>query len=304
MKVLQINNIDIPGRRFNGHDLQERLNQLGIECKNMVFDKIGSNVNTIEFANERDKYLRTLYWKLEEKFSMQSLLFPFGWKILNHHDFKNSDIVHYHLIHNMFMSLYSFLEMTKQKPAVWSIHDIWAFTGHCIINKECDKWQYGCEGCPYKGMLFPMKEDKANQMWKIKKKIYDQMDVDIVVASDYMKKMVSESPLLGNRRIHKISFGVDLNKFKPQDIHQCKSNLGIPQDHFVISFRAIENGAKGTEYIRKMMEMLKPSKPITILTVNEIGAFDGFKNKYNIIEVGWVHDDAKMVEIYGATDLF
>ncbi|MCG8485386.1 MAG: glycosyltransferase, partial [Clostridia bacterium] len=78
----------------------------------------------------------------------------------------------------------------------------------------------------------------------------------------------------------------------------------IPQDHFVISFRAIENGAKGTEYIRKMLEMLKPSKPITILTVNEIGSFDGFKNKYNIIEVGWVHDDAKMVEIYGATDLF
>lgn len=304
MKVLQINNIDTPGRRFNGHDLQEKLNQLGIQCKNMVFDKLGNDPNTIELGNERDKYLRALYWQLEERLSLQCLLFPFGWKIMNHDEFKNSDIVHYHLIHNMFMSLYSFEALSKKKPTVWSIHDIWALTGHCIVNKECEKWKYGCENCPNKELLFPMKEDKANQMWQVKKKIYQQMDIDIVVASDYMKEMVKESPLLSNKRIHKICFGVDLNRFRPLETLECKRNLGIPESHFVISFRAIENGAKGTEYIRRMLEILRPSSPVTILTVNETGAFDRFKNQYNIIELGWINDDDKMAEIYGASDVF
>lgn len=305
MKVLQINNIDLPGRRFNGHDLQVKLNQMGIDCKNMVFDKVGNDTNTVELANERDHHLRTLYWKLEDKLSIQNLLFPFGWKILNHDDFKGSDIVHYHLIHNMFMSLYSFLELTKRKPAVWTIHDPWAFTGHCIYPKECDKWKHGCVGCPNKDIVYPMKDDKAAQMWKIKKEIYSKMDVDIIVASDYMKNMMTESPLATSfKRIHKISFGVNLNKFKPLDMKECRKNLGIPEDDFVITFRAINTGFKGIEYIKEMLRILRPTKPVTLLIVNEEGLFDTFKQSYNIIEFGWVYEDEKMSSIYGASDVF
>lgn len=305
MRVLQINNIDIPGRRFNGHDIQLKLNDLGIEAQNMVFDKLGEDKNTIELGSKSDKILRNQYWRFEEKFSMQCLLFPFGWKILEHEEFKKADVVHYHLIHNMFMSFYSFLELTKQKPSIWSIHDIWALTGHCIINQECEKWKNGCEECPYKEALFSIKHDKAAQMWRLKKDIYSKMDVDIVVASDYMKKKINESPLTNSfKRVHKISFGVDLNNFKPLDSIVCKRNFGIPDDDFVIAFRAIDNGAKGMEYIKEMLSMLKPTRPITLLIVNDKGIFDDYKSNYNIVELDWVDDDERMAMVYGACDLF
>lgn len=307
MNIVHVNNIDLPGRRFNGHDLQIELNESGINAKQLVYDKVGDNPNTISFARPFDKNVnRYVYSEFENNLAMQSLAYPFGWDIMLNSGFQQADIVHYHLIHNLGISLFTFEDLVKAKPSVWTLHDPWAFTGHCIHPYDCEKWKTGCIQCPKLDLLFKMKYDKAFQMWKIKRDIYSKLDIDIVVASDFMMKFVKESPLTKHfEKVHFIPFGIDLDLFKDVgETERNKKELGIPLDNFVIAFRAMNVGFKGFEYISEMLEILEPSIPVTILTVNDTGILDAYRDRYNVIELGWVNDDKKMAQIYSATDLF
>ena len=55
------------------------------------------------------------------------------------------DVIHLHNIHGYYIHiglLFKFLQEMK-KPVVWTMHDCWAFTGHCSYfdHVNCDKWK-------------------------------------------------------------------------------------------------------------------------------------------------------------------
>ena len=160
-------------------------------------------------------FIREKCMEFHNKISMQSVVYPFGELIAESEEFKEADIVHYHLIFNYFMSLYSFKKLTEMKPTVWTLHDPWALTGHCVYPVDCKGWLTGCKKCPYLDRYSPLKEDNASSIWNIKKEIYKDLDIDIVVASQWMYNMVKKSPLTKHfERIHLIPFGVDIVTWK------------------------------------------------------------------------------------------
>ena len=60
----------------------------------------------------------------------------------------NPDVIHLHILHGWYLNLpvlFSFLKKCN-KPIVWTMHDCWAFTGHCPHFQivKCDKWQTDC----------------------------------------------------------------------------------------------------------------------------------------------------------------
>ena len=57
----------------------------------------------------------------------------------------NPDIIHFHNLHSSNLSLpllFSFIKKRKGK-VIWTLHDCWAFTGHCPYFDMigCDKWK-------------------------------------------------------------------------------------------------------------------------------------------------------------------
>jgi len=306
MNILHINNTDLPGSRFNGHDLQIDLNKAGHKAYQLVAEKLGNDSNTICFIDSRFFVNRQSYINFEKRLSMHGLIYPYGRKIMSMPQFQQADVVHYHLIHNYIISLFDYKEMVSVKPSVWTIHDPWALTGHCIYPMDCEKWKTGCHTCPYLDTNFPMQHDKASQMWKIKKTVYSELDVDIVVASKYMLDLVKQSPLMSSfERIHLIPFGIKLEKFTlKKSKKEIKKEFGIPEDHFVITFRADRSKFKGLPYIIEMLKRLNPSKPITLLTVGQKGLLNNFKFKFNVIDYDWITDDNLMAKIYHACDVF
>ena len=44
-------------------------------------------------------------------------------------EFKEADIVHCHNLHSNFFDLKHSPKMSLKKPVVWTLHDMWAFTG-------------------------------------------------------------------------------------------------------------------------------------------------------------------------------
>ncbi len=306
MKNVQIGDNDLVGKRFNGFDLHLYLRETGIDSKHLVWLKQSDDPYTIEIAkyNRNKQNINDTIKKLSDQFSSHNFVFPFVYDIIYNKDFLQSDIVHYHLIHNFFFNLTFLPFMTKLKPSVWTLHDPWAFTGHCIHPLDCEKWKTGCGDCPDLQASFEIDLDTTALNWAMKKNIYDSSKIDIVVSSKWMHDRVNKSPLLSNFKKHLIHFGINLDIFKPGDSLFAKKKLGIPSDNIVIGFRAQTFKLKGLDYIKVALNQLNVSRPVTLLTFNQMGLMNEYHKNFQVIDLGWVMEDHKLVEAYNAVDIF
>jgi glycosyltransferase involved in cell wall biosynthesis len=307
INVLHVNNIDLYGRRFNGYDLLGALTTRGIMGQQAVLTKLSRNPNVIPLIQTRaDENLHGALARVEERHSMNNLLFPWGRRLMELECFGKADVLHCHLIHNQVVSLFDLPDISRSRPTVWTLHDPWPLTGHCIYPRQCQKWLTGCEACPSLDALFPMREDRANRMWRVKRDVYARIDVDIVVASEFMMDLVRGSPLTSAiDRVHLIPFGVDVSAYLP-DSSKAESRrlLGIPEDHFVLLFRATPSEVKGLRYISAALRLRRPQRNTTLLTVDRKGLMRELSGPYNVVDLGWVENEALHPHIYSACDVF
>lgn len=305
MNVLQVGNTDSAGRRFNGADLHRALGDRGVNSQLCVWEKHTTDEQTWRLADRRRReLLRTAFTVAEQKLSVQSLLYPFSLELARDPRFKTADLVHYHLIHTGFFSLAHLPLLTRKKPSVWTLHDPWALTGHCVHPLGCERWKSGCGSCPNLATDFPMRNDRTAFMWRVKKRVYRHSQVDLVVASNWMMDLVRDSPLLSRFRLHRIPFGLDLNVFKPGDVAAAKRRLGVIPDSLVIAFRATPHEYKGLKFIKECLHEMVTDRPVCLLTFHERGLVDEFRGRFQIIELGWVNDDSATVAAYQAADVF
>lgn len=141
------------------------------------------------------------------------------------------DIVHLHNIHSYYLNievLFNYLEK-KGIPVVWTLHDCWAFTGHCshFINTDCYKWKDECHDCPKvhgfpKSLFF----DRSRQNYLDKKRLFTSLtNISLVTVSNWLGATVEQS-FLGKNPVKVIYNGVNLKKFKPIESHiRSKFNL-------------------------------------------------------------------------------
>ncbi len=304
-RLLEINYIDLPGKRFNGYDIMEELNKKKDFLVNqLVTHKQSDNKNVIKLYNDREQQLEYALLEFEDKYlSVHNCLSNSSPHILSSETFKKSDIVHIHMIHNLKMSLISLIDICNRKPTVISIHDPWTFTGRCVHYGECDKYLSGCDKCRNLDTLFPLRKDNCSELWKIKKYVYKHLDVDYVVSSKYMYDLFNKSPLTKGNRVHLIPFGIDIDYFSSgitQEIARKRYN--IPKDNIVIFHRA-QKEFKGTNYLVEALKMLKTDKNITIITCSEKGLLFEIEYDYQVIELGNI-DSEELRYAYNACDIF
>lgn len=319
MKILQVSYCDLLGSRFNGHDLNEYYRSYGHDAKQFVWIKQGDSDDTLVIAEWLHKirikgqpyslrdYLNKAVAITEEKKSVQSLYYPWPAQFFFDSRFTDRDIVHYHLIHNGYFSLRFLPRLAAKKPSVWTIHDPWAMGGHCVYPYDCERWKSGCGDCPDLNTFMSMKSDNTRAMHAEKERIVRQSDIDIVVASKYMYNLINDSSIFEGKRIHHIPFGVNFDVFKIKDQKQLRLKYGIPLDNLVISFRQTNYEYKGLTYIKEALGKLSErdyADRITLITVNETGLLNEFRDKFQLVEFGIVTDEGIMSDVYNCADIF
>jgi glycosyltransferase involved in cell wall biosynthesis len=306
MKNLQISDNDLIGNRFNGHDLHRYLRQRGIASNQLVRTKhsddrdtyvVGDGFNCREACND-------MINKIEKRYGTHSLHYPFSFSIFSDPLFLETDIVHYHLIHNYFFNLSLLPLLTALKPSILSIHEPFFTTGHCIYPLDCERWKTGCGDCPYVNLNFALDMDVSALNWEIKRDIFKRSQLDLIVASKYMQNWVNQSPILSHFDAHLIPFGLDLTRFAPGDAGKAKKKLGIPQKNVVLCFRADPSAFKGLKYIDEALHRLAVDVPLTLLTVGCVDLLNSFRGRFQIIDNTWQLDDNAMLSIYQAADIF
>lgn len=304
MKVLQINGYQSPGRRFNGLSLRPHLAEHGISSTHLVWEKDREEEGVVSLPATVVRKVNRLTRGIERVLSLQSQLFTNGIHIRRLPEFREADLLHLHIVHSGFLSMQSLGRFSAMKPMVWTLHDPWALTGHCIHPFSCERWKTGCGHCPDLDTDFRIHADTTALNFWLKRTAYSRARFEIIVASAWMENMVRQSPLFEGAPIHKIPFGLDLEFFRPRDPAGARERLGIEPGRVVLCFRSVDNDFKGLAYIIEALERLRVDQPICLLTLNDKGRVDRFLNRFQLVELGWINDDRMMQDVYDATDLF
>lgn len=304
MNVLQVNGYQSPGRRFNGLSLKPYLAALGVSSKQLVWEQDCLEADVVSLQDKMVRKINRLTRGVERTLSLQSQLYTNGARIARLPEFHEADLVHYHIIHSGFLSMQSLPGLTALKPTVWTLHDPWAMTGHCIHPFSCQRWKTGCGQCPDLNTDFKINFDTTALNFRLKRFAYKRSNFEVIVASTWMENMVHQSPLFDGVPVHRIPFGLDLDFFKARDQAQAQARLGIEPGRLVLCFRSVMNDFKGLQYVIEALDRIQVDVPICLLTLNDKGRVDRFKERFQVVELGWTNNDDVMRDVYDATDLF
>jgi putative colanic acid biosynthesis glycosyltransferase len=219
LKILQINttvNTGSTGR------IAEEIGKLVLAKGNSSFIAFGRKENPsksvkIGIGNKKDFYLHTLKTRLFDKHGFGSR--KATEKFLKEIAEIQPDVIHLHNVHGYYVNLQALFSFLKEfnKPIVWTLHDCWAFTGHCAHFEDinCTKWKSHCNSCP-KVKRYPASWgfDNSFNNFAEKKKLFSACDLHIVVPSIWLHDLVSKS-FLGDFNISVIYNGVDVDTFQP-----------------------------------------------------------------------------------------
>jgi len=305
MNIVHINYIDIHGSRFNGNDLSKHLRLINIRSYLHVWSKKGSDPFVYELLPRLNKDLiDKVVNKLESILSVQSF---FGFSMILYlftKSFRKADIIHLHIFYTGFMSLHILRIMTIFKPLVWTIHDPWAVTGHCIHPGECDRWKVGCGKCPDLNRIFPIRNDRTHFNLAVKTRILNKAFFSIIVASNYMKQIVSASDISKGKDLDVIPFGINHKVYNKMDNNEFRSKYCIPEDAIVLMFRSTKNEFKGLKHIIDALKELEVTKKIFLVTVETKGLLSVLNSKFSILEFGWITDERLLAELFNISDIF
>lgn len=304
MKIVEINYADIVGRIYNGYDLHIALLQKGINACQFVIEKRSDRDSVICLCEDLVLYHQIR--QMEKECSISTMLYPYGEGIFRSEEFTAADIVHYHVLHNGMLSLLDYPRLMNARKSVWTIHDPWIITGNCVHPLSCDRWKSGCGGCSrINEIYFELSADNTDFMWEQKRRILAQVNPHIVVASEFMKRYLQESPITKHfSDIHVIPFGVKTEEYACANDERRKKQLRIGDNKFVIGFRADQADIKGNKYIYEALRKVSLGTQVQLICVGNGKVPEDIRHMYHTTELGWVDDEQKVMDFYQACDLF
>ena len=211
-----------------------------------------------------------------------------------------ADIVHLHWVAGM-LDYKKAPNYLSDKPVVWTLADMNAFTGGCHYSEGCEGFKRECRACPLLGG-----SDLAHEHWKTKKRAYDALQcLHIICPSQWLADRASESSLFRGRPIHVIPNALPVDRFTPTNKLIARHKLGLPFDKKLVIFGAAnqKNARKGGDILAASMELLVASGRAD----NVEGVFFGSSALEIGIKghnMGHVTNEEKLSLLYAAADAY
>ena len=240
VNILHINQSDISGgASIAGYRLHQGLLKQGMDSRLLVA-MIKTKSDRVDSA-PRSRILGKLTSPITKQLGLYYIDHLATFNLSQHSFFKNADVINFHNLHYGEKGYFNYLaipSLTKNKPAVFTLHDMWSFTGHCTYSYDCDRWKSGCGKCPYPDVYPAIARDNTSIEWKLKNWAYQHSNLTIVTPSRWLNEQAKQS-MLKDFPIHHIPYGINTEVYQPIDSQDCKSVLGIPKNKKVLMFAAM-----------------------------------------------------------------
>lgn len=320
MRVLIINTTERRGGpAIAAYRLTEALKSNGIKAKMLVLEKETDKVTTIAIdktlAVKRGLFMERLRLNLSNKLGRQHRyrldLGSAGEDITNLPEFRQADVIHLHWINDGMLSL-SMLEriIRSGKPVVWTLHDMWPFTGICHYAHDCDNYMKHCGSCPQ--LNSSREKDIAYRVFKKKQALLQHSSIRFIACSSWLKEMARKSSLLQGMNITCIPNAVDTRLFHPRDKATARRDLHLPAGKRLLLFssESVTDKRKGFDYLVDALKELMAAHPewqeqLGLVVLGK----DSEKISYadipcTVFPMPYMSDEKQTAEVYNAVDLY
>lgn len=218
-------------------------------------------------------------------------------------DYK-PDVIHLHNLHGYYLNLPMLFKYLVKKdiPVVWTFHDCWPYTGHCMYSDfiGCEKWKTECYSCPKKD-TYPKSWliDSSRKNYKDKKKLFTSLkNLKIVTVSDWLKGEAEKS-FMGKYPVKRIYNGIDRTVFKPTPSN-IREKYGIGDKFLMLGVADKWSERTGDDYFYRLAEELKSDEAIIMI---------GFKKEElqgvpkNIIALERTDSVEELAQLYTTADV-
>ncbi|MEO6038423.1 MAG: glycosyltransferase [Saprospiraceae bacterium] len=303
MKVLLLNTYRHGGAGVAAGRLLSALQAQGTDAQILHAEDAG---NRWPFYAER---LSFLPYERDKSVRFSFSLANFGKDLRRHPAVQAADVLHLHWINQGFLSLKNIAQLARLgKPIIWTLHDIWAFTGGCHIY-TCDHFRQSCGHCPY--LRHPAPGDLSHRIWSAKKR-WLPANIHFVTCSDWLRGMALSSSLLVDHFITTIPNPIDTTVFQPvtdAERTRFRQEKGIAPEARVILFVAmkISEPHKGFRFLQAALETLKEKHAALVLEIMVIGKAEPETLAllpYPVHALGLVQNPAALARVYAAADVF
>lgn len=217
----------------------------------------------------------------------------------------NPDVIHLHNIHGYYINIEILFEYLRYcgKKIIWTMHDCWAFTGHCTYFDYvgCEKWKTGCEHCiqktEYPARIGP---DMSNRNYHVKKRLFTSIpNLVLVTPSKWLENLVKESFLKDYRTIM-IHNGVDTTIFKPtkSNIKKC---YACENKKVILGVAAVWDKRKGLNTFIELAQKLDSTYQIILVGLSR-KQLENLPD--NVIGIEKTNNVEELIKLYSAADVF
>ena len=225
-------------------------------------------------------------------------------QLLKQIDQFQPDVLHIHSIHNSYLNIPMLFRYIKRNNirVVWTLHDCWAFTGHCAHFDMigCEKWKTGCRNCPQYQSYPKTYRDNSKVMYTLKKKWFQGIrDLTIVTPSNWLAGLVKQS-FLHEYPVHVIPNGIDLSIFQPRE-SDFRRRIHCEEKKIVLGVSFVWIQKKGLDVFIELARRLGEQYQIVL-----VGTDEQVEKQLpdNIIAIRRTQNQQELAEIYTAADVF
>ena len=215
------------------------------------------------------------------------------------------DLLHLHWLGDGFIPVEGLRQI--RQPIVWTLHDMWAFTGGCYYDSECGRFAVGCGCCPV--LRSQSQTDLSSWVLRRKLRAWKDLNLTLVAPSRWMADEARRSLLFRNRRIEIIPSCLDVSVFKPVQRTTARQLLNLPQDRSLILFGALKPQSEPRKGYALFQEALSKLRSQTEEDIDIVMFGGDAPRTWQSEGFTWhslrtLHDEVSLALVYSAADVF
>ena len=231
----------------------------------------------MKFASDLEVKRDALETRLDGKAGFHSV---FATKrLIKRLDEINPDVVHLHNIHGYYVNIAMLFEWLAQHDCKveWTLHDCWAFTGHCahFTYVKCAQWKTHCaysEPCSQL-YTYPKTYSKRSCSWNFeqKKRLFNLLPAErmkLITPSHWLEGLVKQS-FLSKYPIEVRHNTIDTSVFKPTP-SDFRERYGIGDRFMILGVASPWTERKGlNDFLRLAGELDSEKYAIVLVGLSE-----------------------------------
>ncbi|WP_020592351.1 glycosyltransferase [Kiloniella laminariae] len=320
MRVAQINRWDVMGgAAIAAYRQHQAVRSVGVDSVMYVREKLSNDetvqeldltfLSMLEFEEQKELEAYEEALLVDYTGAVGTDLGPFSlpfapYTSLMQKQIPDIDIINLHWVCD-FVDYPSFFGSSATKtPMVWTLHDMYPFTGGCHYAGGCKGFTHQCGACGY--IASEVEYDLSRQIYKIKETALakTRFPMKIVTPSKWLANEARHSSLFSGFDIEIIPYSVDLNQFKPRMRTVLREKFGLPQDKVIGFFPShnLTDPRKGLSYLEAALQGLTAAEAEGMILLTAGYTKGKIQSPVEHRSLSFVKDQNLISQIYNAVD--